>query len=414
MDSRKDYLQKVLFQLSAYGKGDGFSNKYMTSWEEVNRELIRNSDFGGMIGKSIAGTELFIKDVITRSSELEKMTMVYNYVRSNINWNGGNSKFAPDGLKGAWQKKSGTAAEINFILLNLLKAAGLQADPLLVSERWHGRVDTKLPFIDQFNVMIVSLKINGTSYYLDARNKFTPAHIIPNSILNTTAFLVNKKSGSLVNISNESLGYKETVFTKLKITADGAVEGSTNVGSAEYARVKKQQQYSEDKSDFLNDNFKDAKLAVEIKKFDLKNADNDSLDFIQTCDFTSKLGTTGDYSFIPLNLFSGFTQNPFVRNERFSNVNFGYKRFVNVITEITLPKEFMVEGLPKSIQLTNPEKDIMMSRTIEYNKEEQKISAIIRIEFSKSLYMAEDYPVLQAFYKKMFEYLDEPVLLKKQ
>ncbi len=414
MDSRKDYLQKVFFQLSAYGRGDGFSSKYMTSWDEVNREMLKNSDFGGMIGKSIPGTDEFINSIKTKGTELEKMNAVYNYVRSNINWNGGSTKYAGDGLKNAWQKKSGTSAEINFILLNLLRAAGLQADPVMVSERWHGKVDTNYPFVDQFNSTVAGVTINGTVYYLDARNKFTPAHIIPNNILNTKGFWVNKKTGGLVNIVNDSLRYGESIFNTLTVNADGSVDGKVQVISEGYARVEKLEDYMDNKSSFVEHNFKKISLAAEIKNFEVFNTENDSFPFKQQCDFTSKLSGTGDYIMVPLNLFSGFIKNPFTGSNRFSNVNFGYKRSVYIATNISLPAGFVVDALPRGVRLMSEEKDILMNRLVEYNKEGNTVNVGIRIDFSKSLYDAFEYPMLQAFYIKMFEYLDEPLLLKKK
>ena len=106
IDSRRDYLQKVVFQLSAYGKGNGFGgNKYMTSWDEVARELRVYDGFGSVIGKTIPGTDEFINSVKASPNAMVKMKTVYDFVRSNMGWNGVYSRFAFDGLKSPWQKK---------------------------------------------------------------------------------------------------------------------------------------------------------------------------------------------------------------------------------------------------------------------------------------------------------------------
>ena len=46
MDARKDYLQKVIFQLSGLGMGGSNKKKYTTSWEELTRELMMEENFG--------------------------------------------------------------------------------------------------------------------------------------------------------------------------------------------------------------------------------------------------------------------------------------------------------------------------------------------------------------------------------
>lgn len=91
-------------------------------------------------------------------------------------------------------KKSGTSGEINLILVNLLKEAGLEAYPMLVSERFHGKVNVAYPFIEQFNSVFACVIINNKKHYLDATDKAIAPHLTPSSILNTTAFLVNRKA----------------------------------------------------------------------------------------------------------------------------------------------------------------------------------------------------------------------------
>ncbi len=151
MDARKDYLQRVTFQLSAYNNGGFGRQKYMTSWDEVTRELNAAAYFGNQVGKSISGTEAFIEQMKALSSPLEKMGRIYNYTRNYMTWNGFYGYGSPDGVKTAWSKKKGNITDVNFVLLNLLMEAGLEAYPILVSERHNGKVYTQYPFVDQFD-----------------------------------------------------------------------------------------------------------------------------------------------------------------------------------------------------------------------------------------------------------------------
>ncbi len=61
------------------------------------------------------------------------MATIHNYVRKNMEWNNYGGIWALNGVKSAWKDKKGTSGEINLILVNLLKDAGLKASPLLVS-----------------------------------------------------------------------------------------------------------------------------------------------------------------------------------------------------------------------------------------------------------------------------------------
>ena len=112
-----------------------------------------------------------------------------------MTWNDLYSVYMVEGVKNAWEKKTGSSGDINLLLVNLLKEAGLDAYPMLVSERFHGKVNRDYPFIGQFNSVFACVIIQNKKYYLDATDKVTPPHITPFNILNTTALVVNRNAG---------------------------------------------------------------------------------------------------------------------------------------------------------------------------------------------------------------------------
>ena len=142
MDSKRDYIQRVEFQMAGYRGRFGDKTKYMTTWSEVVKELMANPGFGRQLNKNLAGSAAFMSEVKAMSDPYQKMNSIYRYVQSNLTWNGFTGKHS-DGVKAAWEKKKGTNADINLILVNLLEEAGLEVFPLLVSERGNGKVDAK-------------------------------------------------------------------------------------------------------------------------------------------------------------------------------------------------------------------------------------------------------------------------------
>jgi hypothetical protein len=414
MDARRDYLQKVIFQLSSYGRGGFGQSKYMTSWDEVTRELMNEPNFGGQLGKDISGTGDFIKEVKAMALPEEKMKAVFNFVQKNVLWNGLYSKYAYEGVKNTWQKKTGTSGDINLLLVNLLKEASLEAYPMLVSERFHGRVDKKYPFIDQFNSVFACVIINNVKYFLDATDKSMPAHLTPFNILNTTALVVNRKAGGLVDITNDNLQFRENIIASLDVSENGTLSGDITVNSRDYARVKKLEEYRRDKDKFLATNFVVDGTDFGVKDLEVNNIDNDSLMLEQKGHLSGNLNTAGDFIFLPLNLFTGFNKNPFLGDTRFSNINFGYKRVINLNTTIQLPAVYTADEIPKSVRISNPGKDIVFIRQIEYDKQSNYLRCMVLLEFKKSIYDNYMYPVVKEMYEKMLGYLKEPIVLKKK
>jgi len=412
MDSREDYLQKVIFQLSGFNNGFGKSN-YMTSWDEVIKELLLDKNFGLLLNKNIGGTKELMDAVKTKATEEEKMAIVYNYVRANMSWNGIYSKYAMEGVKDTWSKKKGTSGEVNLVLVNLLKDADLEVYPVLVSERFNGKVAVDYPFVDQFNNVFACVVIKGKKYYLDATDAYTPAQMTPNDILNTTALIVNRKNGGLVNISNDSLKYNDFISSQVELDDKGILSGETYISARDYARVKRVHDFKEKgKEKYIAGLYQ--KNGITVNDFEFLNENNDSIPSEEKFKFNTSLAVGGDYLYMPINIFSEFDNNPFISDNRFSNVNFGYKRTITTNMVVSLPKNYVIDALPKTITMSTPDKDIVFNRSVSYDKENNQVICMLVFDFKKSLYTYDEYPMLKEVFKKMFTYLKEPVVLKKK
>ena len=410
IDARKDYLQMVTFQLS--GRNIGYKKNYMTNWEEVIRELNLNSSFGNQLGKDLAGTSEFIKMVKMEPSETRRLAKVYEYVKTNITWNGLNSVYVVDGIRQAWSRKTGTSSEVNLALTSLLRDVGLEAYPMLVSEREHGKVNVDYPFIDQFNTVYAYAIADGKKYYLDGTDRFTPPHIIPYSILNTTALVVNRKSGGLIHIADDMFEYKDYVNVTGILGDDGKITGNVYMSCSDYARTKRLSSYRSNTVDYVK-KFSGETGDVRVDSFVVLNEDIDTLPLQHKFKFTTAVNGTGDYTFIPTTLFSELKGNPFLSDVRFSKVNFGYRQTYFLNSYINIPASVKIDVLPKSVRMVNPDKSISFTRSVLYDEKERKIVSRVTVEMKKSLYDTDEYASLHEFFKKMYEYLGEPIVIKK-
>ncbi len=416
MDARNDYIQKINFQLSRYNPMWGLekANSHFSSWEKLYYRLLYSESFWQQLENKISDAKEFINQVKLLSAPEEKMKLIYGYVRTNMNWNNVYTIVSFSGVNEAWKQHTGTSGDINLILVNLLRKAGLEAYPILVSERFHGKVDTAYPFFDQFNSVFAGLAIGNKEYFLDATDKYTPAHIIPSSVLNTTAFIIKDKSAGLITISNDSLQYKEGVYLDMKVSADGTLNGNALIKSKDYARIEKLKAYEKDKDNFKK-SYSDAEdILPVITNFKILNAENDSFPLDQKFDFSYKLSKSDNYAFVPINLFSGFSKNPFLKDNRFSNINFGYNRTINLNATIEIPSDYTVDEIPKPIQMETPAKDIIFSRKTSYNTQNNTIYCTLKFEFTKSYYETDAYPIVKEAYKKLFYLLKEQVVLKRK
>jgi len=424
MDARKDYLQRVTFQLASYQRATGYGysasastidkTKYNANWEQVIKEISLEKTIGGQINKNLDHADEFIKSLKPGLSNSDKVQSVLNYVRNNMTWNGINSRHSPDGIKNAWNKKSGTNGEINLILVNLLRQADLDAYPMLVSERRNGKVEADYPSADQFNTVYAFLSADNKKFYLNANDKVTPPGVIPEDILNTKALIIDRRSKGLIDVADDILQSSEATNIMANLSDDGRLNGRVFIRSQDYARVNRLKKYHENKEKYLDQAFVKNTPDIHVDSFAIENEETDSEALEQKFAFQLPVQQTGEYLFVPLNLFTGFEENPFVAANRFSQVNFGYQQSFSFNTIIRLPQSLVVDALPKPIKLINENETIVCTRQISKDATKNEVVTRIDIQLKKSLYTVDEYYALKEFYKKMFGLLNEQIVLKKK
>lgn len=415
MDAPRDYLQRVVFQLSEYQTYYGARQKYANTWADLARDLLQEEDFGRVIEKNVKGSDEVLTPIKAKSSEFEKMVSVFSYVQKNLSWNRINSKYAGEGLKKVWEKKSGTSGEINLLLINFLKEVKLDAQPLLVSERDHGKVDGSYPFVDQFNKVVALVIVNGKRYILDATDQTTPIDMIPFDLLNTNAFLVVKKSNAVIPLSDNTRTLKNFTVMLSFLDEEGKMNGEVNVYSYDYSRLNRMPDLKKNsEKDFITHYFQKEVSNIEIDSIVIKNRDTDSLPLEQKFHYSTSMPSTGDYRMVNLNLFGAHDKSPFVSDNRFTNINFGCQ-VNNTLTQVLkIPAGMKPEALPKSINLIMPDNSITFSRVMQYDAATNTITSQVKYQVTRTLFVPEEYPSVKDFYKKMVDMLNEPLVLKKK
>ena len=409
IDSKNDYLQKVSFQLAKFRE-----KNFMTTWDQVNTEMILEATFYGQLKKNLAGTDNFVKDIKGDSVGLNKMKKVYAYVRDNMSWNNINSKYSSDGIKQAWDKKTGTSGDINLILVNLLREAGLDANPMLVSERYNGKVHRESTMIDQFNTVYACVNIDNKQYYLDATVKYSSCMLTPYKILNTTAFIVSRKKGELVDIVDTTALYRENITVNAIINEEGVLNATFNEKSFDYARDYRLGNVST-KSIVENEKlFSGSITGLNFNDFKTENEDSDLNQLTTKGSFSLPLNNSNEYYFLTANLLTGLSDNPFINENRFSNINFGYKQSIRLTFHIKVDKKFVTDALPKSVKLKTADGDIVFTRMVFDDQQLNEMQIVSTFEIKKNLYPAIQYATIKDFYKKLFDMLNEQIVLKKK
>jgi hypothetical protein len=120
-----------------------------TEWKNVVGSMLSHPSFYGVIERNEFLREVALSLADRRQGD-QIIEAISNYIKANVSWNGVNDYLAyqpEDVLK----KKTGTAADINLLFASMLKKAGMNVEPVLISTRDHGFIEEELPTINQFN-----------------------------------------------------------------------------------------------------------------------------------------------------------------------------------------------------------------------------------------------------------------------
>ncbi|MBC7904819.1 MAG: hypothetical protein H7Y27_15440, partial [Gemmatimonadaceae bacterium] len=257
-----------------------------------------------------------------------------------------------------------------------------------------------------------AVEIDERKYFIDGCDRFTPVDITPPSILNTNAFVLNKKTGGLTNVVDNSV-YNDSVHVSAFIGKDGLVRGHTHTVSSDYAKLIRLEHFRQDEGKYADKYFRTLPENIAISDFKTANDTVGESALRHDFNFATQVAATGDYIMLPTNLFTTLSKNPFPANTRFADINFGFRQHIFLTLDYAIPDGYSIDVLPKSVRLVTPDRSIDIIRTIKQEGKE-KVSCSVEVRWNKSFYHVDEYPEVKAFYKKMFELLGDQIVLKKQ
>ena len=195
----KNYVSMIKYELKTYQSFRGSKTNYSKTWRDIDKMLLDEDRFGDQFDVRILKNE--IKALTkTYTDPLELSKSVYNLVKEKIVFDGKYRLYSSkEGIKKALKKGSGNSSDVNLILLNSLRRAGINADAVAISTRGNGFINRKYPVISEFNYVIVKVEIGEEKYLLDATRKNVPFGLLPFECYNIRGRVVKEK-GSWINL----------------------------------------------------------------------------------------------------------------------------------------------------------------------------------------------------------------------
>lgn len=410
ISAAEDYMIGIDFQISKIYFSSGGSRSYISTWPALCDDFLKRDDFGKYIKNSEKeGKKLLPTLGLADKSQLEQAIEISKHVKSMYKWNEFNAKFATDKLSTFLKIKSGNSADINLYLIGLLKAAGINAHPIVLSTRNHGAISKSHPFQQFLNYVVAQIEIDGKKYFVDATEPLRYFDELPIRCTNVEALVVKPKSEEWVVITQKEIASTQKSF-KIKILPE---QQSLKV-NIQYVLSGQDAYQFRNTYDGKNDN-----LVEYFKKNNNVEVQNDlivenysdmhkpfSIAFNSTTSFENASGKLFIHPFCNLSV----SDNMFKQNSRTLPVDLIYIRNVEYKSEIEIPEGYKVEYLPKNL---NHESSVM-GIFYDIKQVDNKIEILAKYSFNSNVYEAKEYQRLKYSFAELIKQFTDMIVLVKE
>lgn len=408
----ENYTSKIQQELERVRYTDKPDKDYSITWEGVSKTIFKEKEFGEELLKA----KYFVPHVSRffegKTTQTEKMEAIFKHVQEKMSWDKTFGVYVDKGVEKAYEASTGNVAEINFILVNMLNIAGLNASPVLASTIDNGA--SVFPGRTGFNYVMVSVIADGKSYLLDAANKFTAPNIYPLSLVNWSGRAV-QSDGNSTEIKLTDTALSKSIFgINVKIDANGVIKGNYKNQKTDFEALAFREKNVDVTTEVQIEKIESKYNGLTISDYSITNLKTDlSKPVLEAYSFeiAHSFDIIENKMYLNPLLFLKELKNPFKSQERKLPIYFGPTKQEKFIISIEIPQGYILENLPAPIRLEAQDNvaDFSYNAKLDGNI----LQVVVSSQINKVIVTADYYETLKEFFQRTIDKLNEKIVLKK-
>lgn len=416
VSSLANYTSSISYELASVNippiYSGGHYQNFTNSWESITKRVFKATDFQDELVK----TKYFEADVNNvikgLTSNKDKVNAIFDYVKSKVKWNEVYAIGCDQGVKEAYEKGIGNSAEINLMLISMLRYADIATSPVLMSTRDNGIVF--FPSLMNLNHVIAVVEADNQLLFLDATNPNSSPGLLPINDLNYSGRLMRKEG----NVSYDVDLTPKTISRELNnlsvvIDEQGIIQGKLRKHYTDYLALKKRDELMNINQEEYLQSLENEFNSAEISEYNYENAKDLEKPAIQSFAFTAKneVEIINDKMYLSPLLFLSKTKNPFQQETRTCPIDFGFPFEYKYNINIEIPEQYKVESTPAPVTLVTGDNVGTFKYLISTN--ENKIQAQLTLNVSSPILPEDYYEIIKDFYQKVIDKEAEKIVLTK-
>lgn len=407
-----NYTSVLKYELASVQYPNRPFTNISVSWEDVVKTIYDNDNFGKQLNtKSYFEQELDIvlKDAKT---ENEKIAIVFEFLKRKMTWNERYSVFTRDGVKKAYKQNTGNVAEINLMLVAMLRHAGISANPILLSTRRNGIAI--YPNQTAYNYVVAGIEIENDVILLDATHKNAVIDQLPLRAVNWTGRIIRPQGSSNTIDLLRVRSSKENIYIMGEINSEGKIAGKIKRIMTEYNAQVHRDSYGGVAANSYLEKLESNYSGVEIDDYNVENIKELSKPVIEQYSFVdnNSVEIIGNKMYVSPLLFFTVADNPFKLESRKYPVDFNYPYQDSYTVSFKIPEGYEVDFLPKPTNFATESKEINFKYNI--SAATNTISLVVNFDVHTFFITPDQYNPLKDFYKFMIDKQKEKIILRKK
>lgn len=407
----KNYTSVLKYELASIDYPNQPIKNFALDWEGVTKTIYEDNKFGSELNyKSYFDDDI---DLLIKNGDTDeiKMNKIFKFVQKKMNWNENNGIFTDLGVKKAYKENVGNVSDINLMLVAMLRYAGLDANPVLLSTRSNGIAI--FPNRSAFNYVVAAVQDGSEINLLDASNKNSIPNILPIKTINWFGRLIKKDGTSFnINLMKKPIS-NESVALMADINEDGSIEG----------KIRKQMYnhnafiFRENHGNINEDNYieilEKKHNGIEISDYNIKNKKELNEPIIEIFSFkhNNVVDLIGSKMYISPLLFYQLDENPFKLENRKYPIDFPYPYRDSYNINLKIPENYEIEFLPNPITYVMENGNI--SFTFKISTVNKNIQISSTFDVNEVIIPASEYLTLKTLFKEMINKQAEKIILKR-
>jgi len=411
-----DYIASVSFELNSIQYPNQREQDVTGTWEQINADLNKHEHFGDLLRHSPLAGQAQLLAAQYPTDTLQRAKAVLALVQRTVRSSHDTGLLADNTLRQVIEQHQGNVAEINLLLVQVLREAGLPANPVLLSTRGHGQILLDLPLLSQFNYVVAQVALPGQpDALLDATEPLAPLGTLPERCLNGQGRLIANvpSQGRWVSLK-PAQRYSQLTSAKLVLDERGGLRGTAHFEQGGYAGLHARAELLESKPQGYV-----AQLQQQHPEWVVSQpVFQHQTDLDQPLMLDLALQVPGGEEpartlyLNPLRQF-GETQNPFRSEDRQYPVSFGTTREQTSVITLTLPAGYEVQETPAPLALALPDGGGRYLYQVS-QLTPQSVQFTSRLQLSKAQYTSVDYAALRELYQRMVAKSAEMLVLHRK